>query len=139
MIGVQLDAIKRGKTVAFKETMENLGIEMARSRVVNNLQDAEAAAKEIGFPVVVRPAYTMGGTGGGFCYNIEELRTITQRGLLASRVHQVLIEESLLGWEELELEAVRDTKGQMITVCFIENVDAVGVHTGDSFLVRLRC
>ncbi len=134
VIGVQLDAIKRGEDRnAFKETMENLDIEMARSRVVNNLQDAEAAAKEIGFPVVVRPAYTMGGTGGGFCYNIEELRTITQRGLLASRVHQVLIEESLLGWEELELEVVRDTKGQMITVCFIENVDAVGVHTGDSF------
>ena len=134
MIGVQLDAIKRGEDRnAFKKTMENLGIDMARSRVVNNLQDAEAAAKEIGFPVVVRPAYTMGGTGGGFCYNIEELRTIAQRGLLASMVHQVLIEESLLGWEELELEVVRDTKGQMITVCFIENVDAVGVHTGDSF------
>ncbi len=134
VIGVQLDAIKRGEDRnAFKETMESLDIDMARSRVVNNLQDAEAAAKEIGFPVVVRPAYTMGGTGGGFCYNIEELRTITQRGLLASRVHQVLIEESLLDWEELELEVVRDTKGQMITVCFIENVDAVGVHTGDSF------
>ncbi|NMA20427.1 MAG: carbamoyl-phosphate synthase large subunit [Lentisphaerae bacterium] len=134
VIGVQLDAIKRGEDRnSFKETMEKLGIDMARSRVVNNLQDAEAAAKEIGFPVVVRPAYTMGGTGGGFCYNIEELRMIAQRGLLASMVHQVLIEESLLGWEELELEVVRDTKGQMITVCFIENVDAVGVHTGDSF------
>ncbi len=134
VIGVQPDAIKRGEDRnAFKETMTNLGIDMARSRVVNNLQDAEAAAKEIAFPVVVRPAYTLGGTGGGFCYNIEELRTITQRGLLASMVHQVLIEESLLGWEELELEVVRDSKGQMITVCFIENVDAVGVHTGDSF------
>ncbi|MFA6931217.1 MAG: carbamoyl-phosphate synthase large subunit [Lentisphaeria bacterium] len=134
VIGVQTDAIKRGEDRnAFKETMKSLGIDMARSRVVNNLQDAEAAAKEIGFPVVVRPAYTMGGTGGGFCYNIEELRTIAQRGILASMVHQILIEESLLGWEELELEVVRDTKGQMITICFIENVDAVGVHTGDSF------
>ena len=134
IIGVQIDAIKRGEDrEAFKETMNRLGIEMARSAVVNTLEDAETVAREIGFPVVVRPAYTMGGTGGGFCYNIEELRTIAARGLQASLVHQVLIEESLLGWEELELEVVRDNKGQMITVCFIENVDPVGVHTGDSF------
>ncbi|NLZ62620.1 MAG: carbamoyl-phosphate synthase large subunit [Lentisphaerae bacterium] len=136
VIGVQIDAIKRGEDRnAFKETMHRLGIDMARSQVVNSLEDAEAAAKQIGFPVVVRPAYTMGGTGGGFCYNIEELRTIAARGLQASIVHQILIEESLLGWEELELEVVRDAKGQMITVCFIENVDPVGVHTGDSFCV----
>ncbi len=134
VIGVQIDAIERGEDrTAFKETMNRLGIDMARSRAVNTLEDAEAVAREIGFPVVVRPAYTMGGTGGGFCYNAEELRTIAARGLQASLVHQVLIEESLLGWEELELEVVRDSKGQMITVCFIENVDPVGVHTGDSF------
>lgn len=136
VIGVQPEAIKRGEDRnSFKETMEKLGVDMALSRVVNNLQDAEAAAKEIGFPVVVRPAYTLGGTGGGFCYNIEELRTIAQRGLLASRTHQLLIEESLLGWEELELEVVRDSTGKMISICYIENVDPVGVHTGDSFCV----
>ncbi|NLG13981.1 MAG: carbamoyl-phosphate synthase large subunit [Lentisphaerae bacterium] len=134
LIGVQIDAIERGEDrTAFKNTMNRLGIEMARSATVNTVEDAEAVAKSIGFPVVVRPAYTMGGTGGGFCYNVEELRTIASRGLQASLVHQVLIEESLKGWEELELEVVRDSKGQMITVCFIENVDPVGVHTGDSF------
>ena len=134
VIGVQIDAIERGEDrTAFKETMNRLGVDMARSRAVNSVEDAEAAAREIGFPVVVRPAYTMGGSGGGFCYNVEELRAIAARGLQASLVHQVLIEESLLGWEELELEIVRDAKGKMITVCFIENVDAVGIHTGDSF------
>lgn len=134
VIGVQIDAIERGEDrTAFKNTMDALGIDMARSQAVNTVEDAEAVAKNIGFPVVVRPAYTMGGTGGGFCYNVDELRTIAARGLQASMVHQILIEESLLGWEELELEVVRDTTGHMITVCFIENVDAVGVHTGDSF------
>ncbi len=134
VIGVQIDAIKRGEDrEAFKETMTALGVGMAPSAIVHTLEEAEAAAKEIGYPVVVRPAYTMGGTGGGFCYNVEELRTITARGLQASLVHECLIEESLLGWEELELEIVRDATGKMITVCFIENVDPVGVHTGDSF------
>ena len=134
VIGVQIDAIKRGEDRdAFKETMNRLGIDMARSQVTHSVEGAEAIAKEIGFPVVVRPAYTMGGTGGGFCYNVEELRTIAARGLQASLVHEVLIEESLLGWEELELEVVRDATGKMVTVCFIENVDPVGVHTGDSF------
>ena len=93
----------------------------------------ELVDKEIGYPVVVRPAYTMGGAGGGFCYNVEELRTICARGLDASLTHQCLIEESILNWEELEVEVVRDSKNQMIAVCFIENIDAVGVHTGDSY------
>jgi len=100
---------------------------------VNSVEDAEKVAAELGYPVVIRPAYTMGGTGGGLVYNLEELRTIASRGLAASIVNQVLIEESVAGWEELELEVVRDAKNQMITVCFIENVDAMGVHTGDSF------
>ena len=134
VIGVQIDAIKRGEDrEAFKETMNSLGVQMAPSRIIHTVDEAMQAAKEIGFPVVVRPAYTMGGTGGGFCYNTEELQTIVNRGLQASIVHECLIEESLLGWEELELEIVRDSKGRMITVCFIENVDPVGVHTGDSF------
>ncbi|RLD90804.1 MAG: carbamoyl phosphate synthase large subunit, partial [Bacteroidetes bacterium] len=134
VIGVNIDAIERGEDrTAFKETMNRLGIEMPKSTAVNTLEDAEKAAAELGFPVVIRPAYTMGGTGGGLVYNIEELRTIVTRGLAASIVNQVLVEESVLGWEELELEVVRDANNQMITVCFIENVDAMGVHTGDSF------
>lgn len=134
VIGVNIDAIERGEDrVAFKETMNRLGIEMPLSQAVNSVEDAEKVAADLGYPVVVRPAYTMGGTGGGLVYNIEELRTIAGRGLAASIVNQVLIEESVLGWEELELEVVRDSKNQMITVCFIENVDPMGVHTGDSF------
>ncbi len=134
VIGVNIDAIERGEDrTAFKETMNLLGIEMPESTAVNTVEDAERVASELGYPVVLRPAYTMGGTGGGLVYNVEELRTICSRGLSASIVNQVLVEESVLGWEELELEVVRDAKNQMITVCFIENVDAMGVHTGDSF------
>ncbi len=134
VIGVNVDAIERGEDrTAFKNTMNRLGIEMPKSQAVNTIADAEKVADELGYPVVIRPAYTMGGTGGGLVYNIEELRTIAARGLAASMVHQILVEESVLGWEELELEVVRDAKNQMITVCFIENVDAMGVHTGDSY------
>ncbi|MBN2329849.1 MAG: carbamoyl-phosphate synthase large subunit [Candidatus Omnitrophica bacterium] len=134
VIGVQVDAIERGEDrIAFKETMNRLEIEMPRSKAVFNIEDAEKAAAELDYPVVIRPAYTMGGTGGGLVYNVEELRVVASRGLAASLIHQILIEESVLGWEELELEVVRDAKNQMITVCFIENVDAMGVHTGDSY------
>ena len=134
IIGVNVDAIERGEDrMAFKKTMNRLGIDLPRSEVAYDLEQAETIARDLGFPVVVRPAYTMGGTGGGLVYNVDELRVVTERGLAASLVGQVLIEESVLGWEELELEVVRDAKNQMITVCFIENVDAMGVHTGDSF------
>ncbi|MDI6687251.1 MAG: carbamoyl-phosphate synthase large subunit [Desulfobacterales bacterium] len=134
VIGVNVDAIKRGEDrTAFKETMERLGIEMPKSQTVNKVEDAEKVAAELGYPVVIRPAYTMGGTGGGLVYNVEELRIIAKRGLSESIVNQILVEESVLGWEELELEVVRDAKNQMVTVCFIENVDAMGIHTGDSF------
>ncbi|MBW1895906.1 MAG: carbamoyl-phosphate synthase large subunit, partial [Deltaproteobacteria bacterium] len=134
VIGVEIDAIKRGEDrIAFKETMDRLGIEMPRSRPAFSVQEAEEIAAELGYPVVIRPAYTMGGTGGGLVYNVEELRIVASRGIAASLVGQILVEESVLGWEELELEVVRDAKNQMITVCFIENVDAMGVHTGDSF------
>ena len=135
VIGVNLDAIERGEDrEVFKETMKSLGIDTPRSGIVHTVEEAvQLVEKEIGYPVVVRPAYTMGGTGGGFCYNVEELRTICARGLDASLTHQCLIEESILDWEELEVEVVRDAKNQMISVCFIENIDAVGVHTGDSF------
>ncbi len=134
VIGVNIDAIERGEDrIAFKETMNRLGIEMPKSEAVNSIEDAEKVAQALGYPVVIRPAYTMGGTGGGLVYNVEELRTVAGRGLSASIVNQVLIEESVVGWEELELEVVRDSRNKMITVCFIENVDAMGVHTGDSY------
>ena len=134
VIGIQIDAIKRGEDrIEFKKTMDKLGIEMAKSEPAHSIEEAEKVAEKLGYPLVIRPAYTMGGTGGGFVYNIEELRTVAARGLAASMVHQILVEESVLGWEELELEVVRDSKNQKITVCFIENVDAMGVHTGDSY------
>jgi carbamoyl-phosphate synthase large subunit len=134
VIGVQVDAIKRGEDrQAFKDTMNKLGIEMPASLIANSLAEAEEAIAKIGLPCVIRPAYTMGGTGGGFAYNMEEFRALAERGLRASFVGQILVEESVMGWEELELEVVRDSKNQMITVCFIENVDAMGVHTGDSY------
>jgi len=134
VIGVNIDAINRGEDrVAFKQTMKQLGIDMPQSQPAYTVEEAEAIASSLGYPVVIRPAYTLGGTGGGLVYNINELRTVASRGLAASRIHQVLVEESVLGWEELELEVVRDSTGHMITVCFIENVDAMGVHTGDSF------
>ncbi|BAE82187.1 carbamoyl-phosphate synthase large subunit [Desulfitobacterium hafniense] len=134
VIGVQLDAIERGEDrIAFKETMERLGIDMPKSSPAYTVEEAEKIAQELGYPVVIRPAYTLGGTGGGLVYNVEELKTIVNRGISASMIGQVLVEESVLGWEELELEVVRDSKNQMITVCFIENIDAIGVHTGDSF------
>ncbi len=134
VIGVQIDAIERGEDrIEFKNTMNKLGIEMARSEVSYSVDEALAIADKLGYPVVLRPAYTMGGAGGGLVYNKEELRTVCERGLKASLVGQVLVEESILGWEELELEVVRDSKGKMITVCFIENIDPLGVHTGDSF------
>ena len=134
VIGVNLDAIERGEDrEIFKETMKSLGIDTPRSGICHTVEGAEKIAEEIGFPLVVRPAYTMGGQGGGFCYNVEELRTIVSNGLDLSMTHQCLIEESILGWEELEVEVVRDSKNQMVAICTIENIDAVGVHTGDSF------
>ena len=134
VIGVQVDAIERGEDrIEFKETMNKLGIGMARSEVSYSVEEALAIADKLGYPVVLRPAYTMGGAGGGLVYNKEELKTVCARGLQASIIGQVLVEESILGWEELELEVVRDKDNNMITVCFIENVDPVGVHTGDSF------
>ena len=134
VIGVQVDAIERGEDrIEFKHTMDSLGIEMARSEVAYSVDEALAIADKLGYPVVLRPAYTMGGAGGGLVYNVEELKTVCARGLQASLVGQVLVEESILGWEELELEVVRDADNNMITVCFIENIDPLGVHTGDSF------
>ncbi|MBQ1894517.1 MAG: carbamoyl-phosphate synthase large subunit, partial [Clostridiales bacterium] len=134
VIGVQVDAIERGEDrIEFKNTMNSLGIEMPRSHEAYSVEEAVKIAEELHYPVVLRPAYTMGGAGGGLVYNVDELRTVCERGLQASLVHQVLVEESISGWEELELEVVRDAKNNKITVCFIENIDPIGVHTGDSF------
>jgi carbamoyl-phosphate synthase large subunit len=136
IIGVKADAIERGEDrEAFKDTMRKLGIDVPRSEICVSVEEAEKVAAKLGYPVVIRPAYTMGGTGGGIAYNNEELRTLTTRGLNASLIHQILLEEAVIGWEELELEVVRDEKNQKITVCFIENIDPMGVHTGDSFCV----
>jgi carbamoyl-phosphate synthase large subunit len=134
VIGVQVDAIERGEDrIAFKAEMNRLGIDMPESEPAYTIEEAEKIAATLGYPVVIRPAYTMGGTGGGLVYNVEELRIVASRGISASMVGQILIEESVLGWEELELEVVRDANNKLITVCFIENVDAMGVHTGDSY------
>ena len=134
VIGVHIDSIECGEDrIAFKETMNALGVEMARSAPAYSVEQAKKIAEELHYPVVVRPAFTMGGAGGGLVYDEKQLEVIVSRGIQASMIGQVLIEESILGWEELELEVVRDSKGQMITVCFIENIDPLGVHTGDSF------
>jgi len=136
VIGVEVDAIERGEDrLAFKKTMQKLGIDMPESEIAYSVEEAEKIADKLGYPLVIRPAYTLGGTGGGHVYNREELQVVASRGLSASLVGQILVEQSVLGWEELELEVVRDKKNQMITVCFIENVDAMGVHTGDSYCV----
>ncbi|MDD6278400.1 MAG: carbamoyl-phosphate synthase large subunit [Oscillospiraceae bacterium] len=134
VIGVQLDAIERGEDrIEFKHTMNKLGIEMARSEVAYSVDEAVKIAEQLKYPVVLRPAYTMGGAGGGMVYNVDELKIVCARGLQASLVGQVLVEECISGWEELELEVVRDANNNIITVCFIENIDPIGVHTGDSF------
>jgi carbamoyl-phosphate synthase large subunit len=134
VIGVEVDAIERGEDrLAFKQTMARLGIDMPKSEIAHAVEQAASIADMLNYPVVIRPAYTLGGTGGGLVYNKKELEVVAARGLAASLVGQILVEESVRGWEELELEVVRDAKNQMITVCFIENVDAMGIHTGDSF------
>jgi len=134
VIGVQLDAIERGEDrIEFKKTMDKLGVQMPKSFEALSVERAVEVADILGYPVVIRPAFTMGGTGGGLVYNKEELQIVANRGLQASIIGQVLIEESVLGWEELEVEVVRDSKNQMIAICMIENIDPMGVHTGDSF------
>ncbi|WP_072449070.1 carbamoyl-phosphate synthase large subunit [Blautia sp. Marseille-P3201T] len=134
VIGVQVDAISRGEDrIEFKNAMDKLGIEMAKSAPAYSVEEALKIAEELGYPCVIRPAYTMGGTGGGIVYNEEELKKVAARGIAASMVNQILVEESVIGWEELEVEVVRDKTGKKISICFIENIDPMGVHTGDSF------
>ncbi len=134
VIGVKVDAIERGEDrIEFKKAMDAINIGMPRSEVAYTVEEAVKIAEKLKYPVVLRPAYTMGGTGGGMVYNVDELKVVCERGLQASLVNQVLVEECIFGWEELELEVVRDADNNKITVCYIENIDPVGVHTGDSF------
>src|SRR3974390_1415313 len=136
LIGAQLDAIKKGEDrLLFKDAMTKIGLEVPKSTLVNNLRDGLDFTGKIGFPVILRPSFTLGGSGGGIAYNREEFETIVARALEASPPHAVLIEESVIGWKEFEMEVVRDKADNCIIVCSIENFDPMGVHTGDSITV----
>jgi carbamoyl-phosphate synthase large subunit len=136
LIGAKVDVIKRAEDrILFKEAMVDAQVECLRSKLVGNMDEVEAVAKEIGFPIIIRPSFTLGGTGGGIAYDMEELRKIAYGGLKASLNHTVLLEESILGWKEFELEVMRDRKDNVVIVCSIENVDPMGIHTGDSVTV----
>ena len=136
LIGAKASAIEKAESREhFRRAMENIGLKVPKSAIVHSLSEAERAVKEIGFPVIIRPSFTLGGTGGGVAYNIEELREIVEAGLEASLIHQVMLEESVLGWKEFELEVMRDFKDNVVIICSIENFDPMGVHTGDSITV----
>src|SRR3954452_18222918 len=136
LIGAQLKAIKMAEDrLLFKDAMARIGLDVPKSALVNNLRDGLDFAAKIGFPVIIRPSFTLGGSGGGLAYNREELMEILARGLDLSPVHEVLIEESVLGWKEFELEVMRDLKDNVVIICSIENFDPMGVHTGDSITV----
>ena len=136
MIGAKADAIRRAEDrELFKETMAGIGLDLLRSEVARSLDEARTIARQIGFPVVIRPAFTLGGTGGGIAYNLEELEQIAERGLSLSMVGEVLVEESIYGWKEYELEVMRDRRDNVVIICSIENFDPMGIHTGDSITV----
>ncbi|HEX2973936.1 MAG TPA: carbamoyl-phosphate synthase large subunit [Tepidisphaeraceae bacterium] len=136
MIGANREAIYRGEDrQVFKDLMLKIGLKVPKSGVVHNMEDARKVMQEIGLPLIIRPAFTLGGTGGGIAYNVEEFETIVQRGIDASPVHEVLIEQSVIGWKEYELEVMRDRKDNVVIICSIENMDPMGVHTGDSITV----
>src|SRR5277367_976 len=130
LIGAKLEAIKKAEDrLLFKDAMTRIGLDVPRSALVNNLRDGTDFANKIGFPVIIWPSFTLGGSGGGIAYNREEMMEILSRGLDLSPVHECLIEESVLGWKEYELEVMRDTKDNVIIICSIENFDPMGVHT----------
>jgi len=136
LIGANLEAIEKAEDrQAFKEAMAGIGMDVARSKLVDNMKDGMEFAAEVGYPVVLRPSYTLGGSGGGFAYNREEMTFLLQRALDISPVHEVLVEESILGWKEFEMEVIRDLSDNCIIICAIENFDPMGVHTGDSITV----
>src|SRR5712691_4745589 len=136
MIGADRDAIFRGEDrQVFKDLMIKIGLNVPRSGVVHNMDEARKVLEDIGLPLIIRPAFTLGGTGGGIAYNVEEFETIVERGLDASPVTEVLIEQSVIGWKEFEMEVMRDKNDNVVIICSIENVDPMGVHTGDSITV----
>src|SRR4030095_16095132 len=136
MIGAKAGAVKMAEDrLLFKQAMKEIGLETPRSEVVGDIQKARKVVESIGYPAVIRPSFTLGGTGGGIAYNNEEYEEIVQKGLDLSPVHEVLIEESVLGWKEYELEVMRDLKDNVVIICSIENFDPMGVHTGDSVTV----
>jgi len=136
LIGAKAEAIEKAESrELFKKAMENIGLKIPKSAIVHSVSQAEKVVKEIGFPVIIRPSFTLGGTGGGVAYNIEELRDIVEMGLEMSLIHQVMLEESVIGWKEFELEVMRDFKDNVVIICSIENFDPMGVHTGDSITV----
>jgi len=136
LIGAKAEAIEKAESrELFKKAMENIGLKVPKSAIVHSVSQAEKVVKEIGFPVIIRPSFTLGGTGGGVAYNIEELRDIVEMGLEMSLIHQVMLEESVIGWKEFELEVMRDFKDNVVIICSIENFDPMGVHTGDSITV----
>ena len=136
LIGAKLEAIKKAEDrLLFKDAMNKIGLDMPKSALITNIRDGLEYSGKLGFPVVIRPSFTLGGSGGGIAYNREELMEILSRGLDLSPVHECLLEESVLGWKEYELEVVRDLKDNVIIICSIENFDPMGVHTGDSTTV----
>ena len=136
MIGANRDAIHRGEDrKVFKDLMISIGLKVPNSGVVHNMADAQKVLEEIGLPLIIRPAFTLGGTGGGIAYNVEEFETIVTSGLDASPVTEVLIEQSVIGWKEFEMEVMRDRADNVVIICSIENIDPMGVHTGDSITV----
>src|SRR5262249_36852509 len=136
MIGAKAKAVKMAEDrLLLKQAMADIGLETPRSEVVSNVREAQRLVQSLGFPLVIRPSFTLGGTGGGIAFNSEEYESIVQRGLDLSPVHTVLVEESVIGWKEFELEVMRDLRDNVVIICSIENFDPMGVHTGDSVTV----
>ncbi|NTV43546.1 MAG: carbamoyl phosphate synthase large subunit, partial [Syntrophobacteraceae bacterium] len=136
MIGARVEVIKKAEDrELFRDAMKNIGLRVPASGIARSMPEVEAIAEEIGFPIIVRPSFTLGGTGGGVAYNREELLALSQSGLDASFIHRLMLEESVLGWKDFELEVMRDCMDNVVIICSIENVDAMGVHTGDSITV----
>ena len=139
LIGASIDAIKVAEDrLQFRDAMQSIGVEVPASAYARSVDDALGLAQQLGFPVIIRPSFTLGGVGGGIAYNVEELREIAGRGIDLSPVHEVLLEESVIGWKEFELEVMRDVADNFVVICSIENVDPMGVHTGDSITVAPR-
>ncbi|MBI4012309.1 MAG: carbamoyl phosphate synthase large subunit, partial [Candidatus Rokubacteria bacterium] len=136
LIGASVEAIQTAEDrLKFRRAMESIGIEVPKSGYARSLEEAFSLVKDVGFPTIIRPSFTLGGVGGGIAYNLEEFRDVAERGLELSPVHEVLVEESVIGWKEFELEVMRDSADNFVVICSIENVDAMGVHTGDSITV----